>query len=834
MPPTHSTFSLPYRLAQRELRGGIRDFRIFLACLILSIAVMVLVGMVTEAIHRGIHAEARNLLGGDVEITLTGHPPLPEQQQFFERYGTTSTVSETNAMLQGEQPVLVELKAVDHHYPLTSALTLEPPMPLSAALQNHGAAVEEILLRRTGLKLGDTITLGSASFTIRAIIRKEPDRALRMFSLGPRVLIGSEYLQQTGLVMPGSLLHYSTRILLMPPATAASFTQALSTAFPQQPWRIKTTSNANPSLEEFIDQLNLFLMLGGLATLLIGGIGIAQSVDGFLNRKTMNIASLKTLGASSQLIFTSYALVIAIITAIGTIIGSALGIGITFLILPYVARYFPVSTTVFFCSPLLVATWFGLLTVASFSYASLSRHVATAPAVLFRGTITSTSRMPHTQRMINIALAFMLVISLVMFSADSTVSLGFIAATLLCFGIFSLFSRVMQSAARRIHCKRPWLRLALANVSRPGSSTTSIILATGIGLTILIALMLVEANFQKRINETIPTQSPSLFMLDIQPTQKETLVSMLNRPSLSHLTVQPMIRGRIVKVNGAAVTAENVSSSARWAVRSERGFTYNATPPENAHIVQGSWWPADYRGAALVSMDRNVAKGMGITPGDKITVNIIGEELEATVTNLRNIDYSTFQINFALIFSPGAIEAFPSTLIATIHSSDAPSEAAIIQQMARQFPNISIIRIADSIAQIKEIIRNISRALTLIVLLTMTTGILVLSGALSSSVQARMYDTVILKVLGAERIDIIKSFLAEWLLLGCCTALISTVLGTGAAWLILQRLNTPQFYIVPAPVLLTVALCLGGFTLLGLMGHLSVFYTRAAAYLRNE
>lgn len=827
---------LSCKLALRELRAGVRGFRIFLLCLALGTGMIVAVGSLTNAIHEGIDTQARALLGGDIELTLTNRLPSPEQISFFSHYGKYSHVIEMRAMIQSETPTLVELKAIDHTYPLIGAVTHTASAPLTTLLEDNGVLVEEILLKRLHLKIGDSITIGHTPLVIKAVITREPDRAVSTFTLGPRILISHTTLEKTGLLLPGSLIRHSYRIALHDPQKLTLFKDTLKTLFPKEPWRIKTTTDSHLALEEFISELQLFLTLAGLATLLIGGIGIAQSVKGFLEKKMLTIATLKALGASQKLVLLTYTFLIILISLIGCFIGIVIGTLATMLLLPYVAHFFPIiSHHMIYGSTLLLACILGLLIVFSFSWHSLSQGIMVRPSALFRGASLANSTVSLHSLKVTIPLMGGLIATLLLSFSDKKITLGFIGASMICFALFTSLSYGIKALARRIHPKTPWLRLAITGLYRPKSTTQPMMLAIGVGLTVLLTLLIVEANFQKRINQTIPAASPSLFLIDIQPFQKEPLLHLLQQHSeISQIMTLPMVRGRISQLKGIDINEDQVTPEARWAIRGDRGFTYSALPPQNATIDKGTWWDSTYQGPPLISIDKKLLQGMGLQLGDRLTVNIAGEEIEATIANTRIIDYSTFQINFAIMFAPGTLEKFPSTWIMTFRLEAPEKEASLIQTLAQQFPNVSIIRISETIALIKEIIKNISLALSATVLLTLFAGLLVMAGALSASLETRLYDIVMLKVLGATQKEIHKAYLTEWLLLGVSTAFVAILLGTFNAWLILQKLKAPYFYFTPEVIIIPILGTISLFILLGFITHFRVFSLKASHFLRNE
>lgn len=829
---------LAYLIALRELRGGIRDFRIFLSCLILGVAVIAAVTAVSRHIAQGIKQESRTLLGGDFELSLINQRASEEQVAFLKRYGRVSLTANMRAMaMHGDDVTLVELKGVDEHYPLLGTPVLQNGKSLQEALAGDALVAEPAFFDRMLLQAGDVIQLSDAKLSMAAIITKEPDRITSMLTLGPRVMGNLDMLQRHGLMLPAGLTRFHYHILLNDGVTAEAFQAALAATFPKAPWIVKTVNDNNRGVQDFISRLQLFMTLAGLSSLLIGGIGIMNAAETYLHKQSESIAIYKTLGGSRNFVFGVYLLVLLMISLPAACFGAFAGSAASTLALPYLADFLPVYDVHFSMDfgAMGLAVMFGLLTVFTFSIAALGRGVEVRPALLFRGVDPARPRLSGGKLLLNIFCALLLIGTLVVSSSDVKIALGFIACAFACFVVFALATKVTQASARRVHLSAPWARMALANLYRPGAHTLSIMLSTGIGLTVLISLLLVEGNFQKEVKETMPKVAPSLFLIDIQPQQKDAFLAMLaGNTSISDVSAQPMVRGRISQINGVDVAKTSIDTDAKWAVESDRGFTTSAKAPANSPIVEGAWWPEDYTGAPLVSLDRKLARGMGIGIGDRLTVNILGKEIEAKIVNLRDINYISFQINFALILSPGALGDIPATYIATARVAGQKNEAALIRDIARNYPNVSAVRIKDSIDQITDMVSHIAFALRLCALVTLVSGVLVLASALAATLDARAYDMVLLKVLGARRKDIVRMFLSEWLLLAGLTSLIACVLGMGGAWLILKRLDWVQFQVLPGAIAVTVGLALAFVTLTGFVIHTRIFNTRASSVLRNE
>ncbi len=842
-------WAIAARLARRELRGGIDGFRILLACVILGVAAIAGVGSVSQAILTSLNDDARAILGGDVALRLTHEPASPAQRAHLAGTGDVAELVDLRAMARANTPgndrrTLVELKAVDESYPLYGELITRPLLSLDALLQPRagiwGAAVEKSLLQRLDLEIGDQIRIGELPFELRAVIDQEPDRAgggSIGFSLGPRILIADAALPATELIQPGSLVYYVYRLRLPEDVDLGAWQRDLTEAFPDAGWRIRTLNEAAPRLDQIIRRTTLFLTLVGLTSLLVGGVGVANAMRAYLESKTGVIATLKCLGASSWLIFRVYLLQILALTALGVIIGVALGA-----LAPLIAGG-PLSNLLavniqfaVFPLPLLLAALFGTLTALAFATWPLARAGDVPAGSLFRSAVAPLAARPRLVYVIAVAAAAAALAALAIFTAqDRVFAAWFVGGAIATLVAFQLAGYAIMIAARRIRGIRiPELRLALANLHRPGAPTPSVVLSLGLGLTVMVAVALIQNNMTRQILEELPSQAPAFFFLDIQPDQLapfEAVAASID--GVQGVQQMPMLRGRITRINGKRARPVDVHPDARWALRGDRGITWASQAPDNADIVAGEWWPADYAGPPLVSLDVEVAEGLGLAIGDNLTVNVLGRALDAEITSLWHIEWGSLAINFVMIFSPGILEAAPRMHIATVFA-DAAAEAPLERAVTDRFTNISAIRVRDALATINDIVRSVASAVRLTASVTLITGTLVLAGAIAAGHRRRVYDAVILKVLGATRRHLLTAFLLEYGLLGIMTAAIAAVLGTAAAWAVLTKAMNISWQFEPAVVLVTGI----GSTLItlifGFAGTWRALSHKAAPMLRHE
>jgi putative ABC transport system permease protein len=834
---------LAFRLARRELRGGIRGLRVFLACLVLGVAAIAGIGSLADSVVAGIKADSRELLGGDTEARLAYRRADAPERAYLDASGQVSEIATMRAMartIDGARQSLVELKAVDHAYPLYGTVALSPAQSLAAALERRGevfgAAVDPAILTRLGLELGDSIKVGAAVLQLRATIDREPDAAAGGLGLGPRVMITAAALAETGLVQPGSLVTYRYRVKLPTGADAASWAEAARAAFPEAGWQIRTFREASPTLQSSIERVALFLSLVGMTTLLVGGVGIGNAVGYYIAGKTAAIATLKCLGASTRLVFGVYLVEVLVLATSGIAVALILGALTPVVLTPLLAGVLPAPTRLgVYPVPLALAALFGVLTTLLYSLWPLVRAGQVPAGALFRDNVDRARRRLSLPAVATTALLAMALAALAVASAqDRTLATWFVGGAIAAFGLFRLAGAAAVLAARRTGRPRhPGLRLAITNLHRPGAPTAQVVLSLGIGLTVLVAIALVDGNLTHEVDSRLPAKAPAFFFIDIQPDQLAGFEEAVRVTPGARFEEVPMLRGRITRLNGVRVEQAPIAPDAQWALRSDRGLTYAAKLPSGSELVAGSWWPADYRGPPLISFDAELARGMGLKVGDTLTVNLLGREITATIASLRSIDWRRLGINFTLVFAPGTLEGAPQTHLAAVWMPPAEEEM-LVRLVTQRFPNISAIHVREALATVDRILTMIDDAVRLTALITLAAGILVLGGAIAAGHHRRVYDAVVLKVLGATRGVVATAFLIEHGLLGALSALIACALGTLAAYLLVTRMMRIDWVFLPSPLLWTVALTSLLTLVLGFAGTWRALGTKAAPYLRNE
>jgi putative ABC transport system permease protein len=840
-----ASWGLAARIALRELRTGLAGFRLFLACLALGVAAIAGILSMSRAVEEGLRADARVLLGGDVSVSQSYRPATPEQRAAFaERAKSVADWVEMRGMARadspGARPALVQIKAVDSAYPLVGKLELAGGGDLQTLLQPrggiHGAVMEEIGLRRLGISVGDEIRVGDATFEVRGVIAREPDRGLGIFGIGPRLMIARDALSETGLLQPGSLMTYHYRILVAPGVSWRAWIGDLQRRFPEAGWRVRGLDDAGNGLRRWIDRLTQYLALIGLAALLVGGVGVGNAIDSFLRARARTIAILKCLGAPAGLVMRTYFLQLAVLAGIGVVLGLVVGA-----LLPYAAQaamgdLLPVRARVaLYAQPLLSAGIFGLLVALLFALWPLTRARQVPASTLMRGAVAVEEPDLRLRDVLTIVLVIVLLAGFTVLTApDQRIAIWFVAGAAGAFIAFPLLARLVMLLAKLAGRPRSAvLRLALANIHRPGAPTPTVMLSLGLGLTVLVATALIEGNLQNQIGQRIPKDAPAFFVVDLQPDQVDRFRTLLQAQDVPRIEQVPMLRGRISRIDGRPVRELSIPQEARWAIESDRGLTYAATLPEGSQVVAGKWWPADYKGPPLISFDAELASAFGIGVGDTITVNILGRDVEATIANLRKIDWGTLAINFTFIFAPGTLEKAPQTYLATVYAKG-PLEETAYRTITDEFPNVTVVRVKDALENASQILGNIGLAARVVGIVGIVAGLLVLAGAMLATQRRRVHDTVVMKVLGATRARVLQVFACEFAALGLVTALAATAVGTLAGWLVVRFVMGLDWTFQPEVALLTAFGAMALTLAFGLAGALSALRQRPLALLRNE
>lgn len=839
------TFKVAWKLAKRELKNSFRGFRNFLACIIFGVAAIAGVGSISEAFNAGLKENAQSLLGADIEVRTSAQGLNKEQILWIEKRSETLTnVQELRAMAYSkinDQRILVELKGVGSEYPLYGSISLTPNIPLPVALESRkqlrGAAVEKTLLSQIGVNIGDIIGIGDINVQIRAIITREPDRVGGALMLGPRLMVSSSTFNSSGLVRPGSMLQNKYRVRLKPDQNSTKWIQALKSNFPGSSWRISDLGGAQPSTKRFIQRLSLFLKLVSLSALVIGGVGVFNAVSNFFISRNNTIAILKFLGATRKIIFLTYFFVVVYLSLVGIFAGLIIGGCIPVLITFFAHTLLPIPLSAnVYPSPLLIAAAFGGLISMIFTILPLARLQDVSGARILRDIVAPTLLKPQLFYVCLMFLSLCAAVTLTLLTmGDLSLARWFIAGIVVTFLSFWTFAKLIMVVCKKLYRPQsPILNLALLNLTRPGAPTAGITMSLGVGLSMLITVALLNANITRQINHHIPKFAPAFFFFDIQTTQIKTFEQLVAQTNGAKILQKiPNLRGRLTHIQGIPIDKAKYNQSASWFVNGERGLTYAATPPGGALIVGGHWWPDNYSGEPAISLDASIANALDVGLGDTLTFNILGRNIVAKIMSLREIEWAQLQLQFATIFAPGALEDAPQTYLAAV-SLPPENEEYLHKAVTNQLRNVSAIRTRDILETVMGTLMQIGIAIQASAFITIVSGILVLVGAVAAGYRRRLYDSVILKAIGATRLDITKIFIIEYITLGLATGILAALVGTVSSFAVTSFIleDTWEFDFV-AVALTGLAGIIATLTI-GLVGNWKILGSSVMAILRSR
>jgi putative ABC transport system permease protein len=840
---------LAARLAGRELRGGVRGFRVFLACLALGVAAIAAAGSTAEAFRAGLAAQAREILGVDLSITLSQRQFTPAERALFAGIGQVDYAASVNAMAEAPSGArrLVELRGVEGPSPLTGTVEIKGARSLQAALTPDGAAagaaVEGPLLDRLGLKLGDHFLVGDTPVVARAILLSEPDQLARGFSLGPRVLTRLSAVQHAGFLSAGIPFGETARIALPPGADLARAKTRLQRNLQRldgaQNWRLGDRTDAAPGLARLIDQLEFFLGFIGLAALVAGGLGVQVAVAAHLEARRPSIAILKALGAEGALTRDIYVIQIGLLALLGVLIGLGLGGATPFLLGALIGHDTPVPALfAVYPVPLARAGAFGVLAAATFSLGPLAQARATPPSALFR-------RQMRLRPVLGVeaagaAVAATLLGLLAVFTAPTPLAAAImIAGVVIAFGL--LWALGLGAAALAGRLRGVWrgpARIGLANLAGPGSAARTAAPAIGLGVALLSTVVLIQSSLLAQVSKVAPRTAPALIFTGVREDQgarfEREVAEAFGRPLTRETWLRtPFFTGRIVAVRGQPIAQAHIDPASRWAYDRDIGMSALASEPPHAGVVKGAWWSGAYKGPPLAAVSADMAKGARLKLGDGITIETLGRRIEARVSVLRRVDVAAFGAGFPVILDPAALAGADLKTVAIAKASPA-EEQRVTLALGRDFPQVNVISVRDALASAAALFSRLALAIRAAAAVAALAGLLVLAGAIAARAQARAREAAILKVLGASRAQILMAYGLEYGVVGLIAGLAGVALGCAAAWPVVTQVFEAAWSLDLSGVALLViaaALLAGGG---GVLAALAALGRRPAPTLRVE
>jgi len=780
------------RIALRELSGGVAGFWIYLACLALGAWAIASAGSITDALQAGLSRQSHQLLGGDAAITISQREASAEQRAWMDARGQVSAAAQIDLMASADQEVMqVDVRGIDNAFPLVGSFTFDRvialPQVLAMAGEAWGIAASASLAKDLGIGVGDSFVLGGIPVQLRAILLREPDRIGEPGMFEPRAIISIDALRDSGQMQPGALFRTAYRLVLKPEA-AATFEADFNARWESDGLRYRGPDDAIDGLRNMLGMLNTFMTVVGISALIAGGVGVSQATSAFLDTRLDSIAALKALGADGGTIRAAYALQLGVLAGMGALAGMALGALSPWIVsalagdaipLPMQLGIYPLS--------LLKAFVLTLLAAAMFAAPPIGRARATSPAALFRrDSGDAPQRVPATERVVSILAAILLVAVAMLGSARPLIVLGLMigaaVAYLILIGAAVLVRRLARRASPHV---RGRLRLVLASLGGPGSLAPIVAPALGLGLSLLTLITVVQENLLGQLRDTTPTEAPSIIFRQIPAKDAPAFDAMMKQYGVATANQMayrraPVLIGRVTALNGEKLDEQKVAADERWVTRTETPMTLLAERPIEAALVAGNWWPADYAGPPLVSVEEGAAQGIGLAVGDAITFRIFTREIEAKVASLRKVDWTGFGANVAFILSPGSVGAFqPAQAAIVIVPAD--KEAALVAAVAERWPKILAFQVRKTLETAADLFGQVSIIVTALASVVLAAGILVLFGAFAAAARRRRRESALLKVFGAARLTILSLYALEFALAAFLAVLLGSSLGIASA-----------------------------------------------------
>ena len=831
------------RFALRELRAGLKGFRVFMACLILGVTAIAAVGSLTQSIEEGLLREGQAILGGDIEVRMFRSDITQEQRTWLAGQGimSQSTRMRTMARSDAGESTLVELRSIDALYPLYGEFLTSPALPHDVLFTQQdgtwGTAIETALASRLGVGVGDSLSIGTIKVTIRGLIDNEPDKANLGFQLGPSIMVYNAAMVEAGLKTTGSLIDHYYKLKMSETVDLEAWRKVLKERYPDERWSVRDSSGAAPGLRRFISRMSMFLTLVGLTALVVGGVGVSNAVKGYMDRKTKTIATFKILGASGNSIFMIYFMQVILLGIIAIAIGVMAGAMLPDVLILFLPDSLPISAEQgLYPKALIMAALYGLLITIAFTSWPLGK-ARDLPAVrLFRALVAPDKQKPRAIYQVIVYGAAIAVIALAIGLADNiALASGFIAGAMISLTLLRTTSGLIARVARKMpRPKNALQRLALANIHRPGAATSAVVISLGLGLTLFAGLALIEGNMARELNNQVPERAPAFFFLDIQKNQIEAFKKeALAIEGVDEFKGVASLRGRVTHINTTPVNDLEVDSDFRWVIRGDRSLSYDANEPNKSPVVKGEWWPEGYDGPPEISIGDEAAKGLGIKVGDTMTMTILGREIAFRVRSTREINWDGMGLNFVIMLDPHTLNTAPHNYMATIRASS-EAENRAYNRLTKVFPSVTAIRTKEVIDKINSMLVQIGVAVRATSLVAIVAGVFVLAGAIAAGFQQRVYDAVILKVVGAVRSQILRAYLLEYLAIGMITAIIALFLGSLAGYMVVAQVMDMKFTLLAAPMIITVFASLGVTITFGLMSSIKALGVRPNQVLREE
>lgn len=772
----------------RELRSG--EVLVLLAAVGLAVGALTAVGFLTDRISKAVSRQANEVLAADLRLRSQDRVP-DEWRELAIEYGlkTAETMSFPSVVFAGDESSLATIKVVSEGYPLRGSVRVSDTLfgeqrtvddiPKPGEVWAEGA-----LLARVGADIGDTLDVGELNLRVTAVLTYRPDQSIGFASLAPSVLLNIDDISRSGLIGEGSRVAYA--LLVAGDETAvADFNAAIEDRLPDSV-RIGTQEDSSERAYNAADRAQRFLSLTAVISLLLSAVAVAMSARRFAQRRMDTVALMKSLGATQGFVISVALVQLILLGVLGIIGGSIVGYAaeemLSRVLLDLMQQKdLPESGL----RPAILASGSAIVLLLGFALPSLIQLRNTPPLRVLRHDVMP----PAPSRLLVSGLALAAVAAMLYRSVGDLRMLAIlIGGIVIIAALLYLVGRLLVALIGRARSGVgvAW-RYGLANVARRGRDSAVQVVAFGLGITVLLLLTLVRTDLLEGWRESLDDNAPNHFLINIQPHEVESVAGLFKANDMERPVFTPMVRARMTTINDESVKdREYPNEDGQWLANREANLSYAAELSPTNELVEGEWWPADYSGPALASIEEEAAMNTGLAIGDRLKFFVAGREVEAEITSTRKVNWDSFQPNFFIVLSPGALDGMPTTYISGLRIAD--DRKAMLVDLMRAHPSVSVIDLGAILAQVRGIIEKASLAVQAVFLFTLAAGIAVLFAAVQSTMDERRFESAMLRALGAKRRTVFAGVMAEFAALGTAAGVLASAGASALAYLVATQL----------------------------------------------
>ncbi|MDB3947036.1 ABC transporter permease [Candidatus Pelagibacter sp.] len=792
-----SEFSLIIKYALKDLSRNYKKLTSIIVTLFISLFILSAIFTIEDSLKKELNDNAKSLLGGDLEIDYNRNEGNLELVNQVKEFTTISQMIEFSTMVstidrKKNKSLFTRIKTVDTKYPLYGSVDYEPAGAFDRMHNEPNTLlINESLSKNLNLKINEKIKVQNQLFTIIGIVKSVPDVS-GFVAFGDWALAGDQTLEILKLNGIGSFLNYEYKVKFSEADDADKIEKKIENIFKDdQKVKLRYPENSASGLKRIINNFSQFLSLVSISAMLIAGIGIANTLLSFINQNNMSIAVRKAVGFYSGNIKTLYYLQLFILLLVIT----TFAYGSSFLIVPFVDQYLsdglglnvsPVFSIINFIKIFLV----GLLVLIIFSIPTISSIDQVKASNLFRNVFQNLE-FYYSKKSTALSLILLSILVLLFsFGSERPIySLGYFVAFFVCLIVFFLLSKIIIYFLKKFKStSNISLKVSIKNITQTKSITPITIMSLGLGVTLLLTLALVGTNFQREIAKSIPDIAPDYFFVGIQKGEKEIFEkNILNMDANAKIEVVPMVSSGIIKINGINPnTYIKPDNDSYWVIGSDRRSSWVDEIPEDNPLTEGQWWDLTKPNQLQISLDAEVAKNLNIKLGDVFTLNIYGREIDGEIVNFRTVDYRDLSINFAMLFNPQFANNIPHEYLATakFETIEKFDETSMLDVL----PSLSMIKIADYLNKVTDVLNKVFIAVTLISAVTIIIGLIVISSAIMVQGKVKEYQNLVFKILGFSKKEVILSSLIEFLIIFNSVILIATFFAVTASKFIMENI----------------------------------------------